>query len=281
MAQKLHIERLETTYNGLENLLKIFAASGIAIACALSALPASTLAQNNTLAFNAGLTSDYRFRGVSQTRFKPALQGGVDYSLASGFYVGTWLSTIKWIKDAGKIAGVDTGKARVEMDIYGGYKGEFRKDLGYDVGVLQYVYPGNHYARIPGAKNANTTEIYGAITFGPATLKYSHAVTALFGTASPSASSKNSGYLDLTANFDAGSGITVTPHVGYQRVAKFSDYSYTDYSLTVSKDWDGLVLSAAVVGADVKKIAGAPAYASPSGKDLGRTALVVAVKKNF
>ena len=53
------------------------------------------------LSFNIGAVSDYRYRGISQTRLKPALQGGIDYAAANGFYVGTWASTIKWIKDAG------------------------------------------------------------------------------------------------------------------------------------------------------------------------------------
>jgi hypothetical protein len=69
--------------------------------------------------------------------------------------------------------------------------------------------------------------------------------------------------------------------VGYQRVAKNSDFSYTDYSLTASKDFSGFLLSLAVVGTDTKKIAGSYAYSSPSGKNLGRTTAVVAVKYSF
>ncbi len=60
-----------------------------------------------------------------------------------------------------------------------------------------------------------------------------------------------------------------------------SDLSYTDYALTASKDYRGFTFSAAVVGADTRDIAGVPAYASPSGQDLGRAGLVVAVKKTF
>jgi uncharacterized protein (TIGR02001 family) len=229
------------------------------------------------LSFNVSLTSDYRYRGLSQTRLKPAIQGGADYAFASGFYVGTWASTIKWIKDAESAAGVDA-KGSVEWDLYGGYKGEIAKDLTYDVGVLAYVYPSNKYGDIPGAANANTTEIYGALTYGPATLKYSHSVTNLFGFAD----SKNSGYLDLSATFEVGPAIQLIPHVGYQRVAHYSDFSYTDYSFTVGKDFSGFFVSAAVVGADTKSINGVKAYASPAnGKDLGKTGLVVAVKKTF
>lgn len=231
-------------------------------AATVAALPTAARAD---LSFNVGGVSEYRYRGISQSRFKPALQGGADFS-ADGFYVGTWASSIKWIKDAG-------GKADAEIDVYGGYKGDIVKDsLSYDVGVLTYQYPRHKLATSPV-----TTEIYGALTFGPATLKYSHSVSNLFGFAD----SKNSGYVDLSASFDVGSGVQLAPHVGYQKVAHNSNYSYTDVSLAVSKDFNGLVPSLTVVGTDTKKIAGSYAYMSPSGKNLGRTGVVVGLKYTF
>lgn len=232
----------------------------------VSALALSTLStvSHAQLAFNAGGFSDYRYRGISQTRLKPAVQAGVDYA-AGGLYVGAWASSIKWIKDAG-------GNANAEIDLYGGYKGDLVKDsLTFDVGALTYQYPSNNLAT-----KAETTEIYGALTFGPATLKYSHSVSNLFGFAD----SKNSGYLDLSATFDVG-GISVVPHVGYQKVTNNANYSYTDYSLTVSKDFSGLVVSAAAIGTNTKKLGGSPAYVSPQGKDLGKAGLVVGLKYNF
>ena len=164
---------------------------------AFSALPTLVHAEDSPLSFNVGVFSDYRYRGISQTRLKPAVQAGVDYAIPGGFYVGAWISNIKWIKDFG-------GGANVEIDLYGGYKGEIAKDVAYDVGVLQYVYPSAKNAKWDASfKDPNTTEIYGALSFGPVTVKYSHAVSTLFGTFN----SKN------------------------------SDFSYTDYSLTVSKDF--------------------------------------------
>jgi uncharacterized protein (TIGR02001 family) len=252
---------------------------GLTAALVLGALPAVSYAEDSPLSFNVGVTSDYRFRGLSQTRFDPALQGGVDYALPNGFYIGAWGSTIRWIKDAGKLVtpNIDTGSAPVEIDVYAGYKGEIRKDFGYDVGLLQYYYPSEHLSNIPGVHSPNTLEAYGALTFGPATVKYSHALTRLFGTNR----SRGSGYLEAAATFEVGGGFTITPHIGYQKVRHNSDFSYTDYALTAAKEWYGFVFSAAVVGTDTKDIAGAPAYVSPSGKNLGRTAVVVAVKKTF
>lgn len=234
----------------------------LATVMAAATLPGAAYAQ---LAFNAGAVTDYRYRGISQTRLKPAIQGGVDYA-AGPFYIGVWASSIKWIKDAG-------GDAPAEIDVYAGYKGELVKDsLSYDVGVLTYQYPGHKLSVSPV-----TTELYGALTFGPATVKYSHSVTNLFGFSD----SKNSGYLDATASFDVGGGIMLAPHIGYQKVSGNSDFSYTDFSLGVSKDFSGLVVSATAVYADVKKIGGVPAYVSPKGKNLGKTGLVLGIKYNF
>lgn len=235
-----------------------FTSLALAGIVALAALPTAAYAQ---LAFNVGAVSDYRYRGISQTRLKPAIQGGMDFA-AGGLYIGVWASSIKWIKDAG-------GDADVEVDLYGGYKGEVA-GLAYDVGALTYQYPSNKLST-----SANTTEIYGALTFGPVTGKYSHAVTNTFGVAD----SKNSYYVDLSATFDLGFA-TLTPHVGYQKFSGPSSgvASYTDYAITLSKDFSGLVVSAAVVGTDADK----SFYSSPiNGKELGKAGVVLGVKYNF
>jgi uncharacterized protein (TIGR02001 family) len=233
--------------------------SVLALAAAVAALGTAvpTIAQAD-VAFNVGAVTDYRYRGISQTRQKPALQGGADYSNGP-FYVGAWASTIKWVKDAG-------GGADIELDLYGGYKGEITKGVGYDVGILTYIYPGADLATSP-----DTTEIYGALTYGPATLKYSHSLTNLFGFAD----SKNSGYIDLSATFEVFDGWMLTPHIGRQTVKNTGAASYTDASLTISKDFSGLVVSLAAVDAKTG------VYFGPGNKDLGKRSLVAGVKYNF
>ncbi|MFZ6735206.1 TorF family putative porin [Undibacterium sp. Ji42W] len=217
----------------------------------------------NEVSFNAAVTSDYRYRGISQTRLQAALQGGADYTHnPSGFYAGTWASTIKWTKDAG-------GGGDVEIDLYAGKRGEVTKDISYDVGVLTYVYPSNGLA-----VSANTTEIYGQLSYGPAYAKYSHSVTNLFGFAD----SKNSGYLDIGANVEMATGLTMNLHAGHQQVKNNGAYSYTDWKLGLTKDFGIVTGAVAVIGTN----AGEVAYASPAnGKFLGKTALVVTVSKTF
>lgn len=233
--------------------------SSLAVAGAALAQPKAP-EPDYTLSFNLGAVTDYRYRGISQTRLKPALQGGADFSHKSGFYVGTWASTIKWIKDAG-------GDANAEVDLYGGYKFA-AGPLGMDVGVLRYLYPGSSLG-----VNPDTTEVYAAGTWGPATLKYSHAVTNLFGFAD----SKNSYYVDLSATFDTGVwGLSVTPHIGYQKVKNNSGFSYTDYSVTVSKELvPGLTGSVMLVDTDNDN------YIAPNGKNLGKAGVVLGVKYAF
>ena len=85
-----------------------------------------------TFTGNAGLFSDYRFRGFTQTDYKPAFQGGFDFAHKSGFYLGNWNSNVEQALYNG---------ASLEMDFYGGYKHTFG-DFGLDVGVIYYYYPG-------------------------------------------------------------------------------------------------------------------------------------------
>jgi uncharacterized protein (TIGR02001 family) len=229
-----------------------------------------------TLSYNVGLVTDYRYRGISQSAKDPALQGGIDYAHKSGWYIGTWASTIKWIRDS-SVAPAPRAKGPVEVDIYGGYKGSFNDALSYDVGLLQYWYVGNTLSKIPGLKNANTTEIYGALSYNVFTLKYSHSLTTLFGTPR----SSGSGYLDLSAAFDLGNGFSVTPHVGHQYIRHFGNYN--DYSVTLAKDFgEGLSVSLAAVGTNWKSHFGS-AYTLPGSgtEDLGKAGLVLGVKKTF
>ena len=212
-------------------LLAVLATSSAAFAQTAPAAPESAIA------YNVGVVSEYRYRGLAQTKGDPALQGGVDYTDASGFYAGAWASTIKWIKDSAAVGGTST-KGPVELDIYGGYKFE-AAGLGFDVGYLRYEYLNNTLSNSKTNKmqNANTDEVYGAATYGVTTLKYSRAFSNLFG----APDSKGSTYWDLSATFDLGNGYSFVPHAGHQKVVNNAT-SYTDIALTLNKDFgEGLV----------------------------------------
>lgn len=193
------------------------------------------------LSANVSLTTNYKFRGQDQGENKPAIQGGFDYA-KDGFYIGNWNSSIGFTN------------AGIEMDFYGGYKGEFSPGLSYDVGILQYYYPQRNRT-----VNFNTTEIYGGIGFGPASLKYFHTVSKDyfgFGFGSGVDSGRNTGYLDLSANVAIAPSLTLNGHVGYTRFASdlrnnLSIPNYYDYKVGVTYDLgSGFAVAGAVVGAN-------------------------------
>jgi len=243
---------------------------------------------------NVTVVNDYRYRGLTQSNFKPAIQGGFDYAHESGFYVGNWNSSISWIGDGYGFASSPTRTATVsaplEMDFYAGFKKEFiAEGFATDVGVLQYYYP---TSQITGT-NPNTTEIYVAqnATFGPVTgfLKFSYALSNTFATPT----STGSNYSDLTANYDTGFyGITLNGHFGYQKIAGQyinagqASASYADWKLGLTKDFGGgLSASAAYIGTNVKEgsgnYSGVYAYATPTGRNMGGQTGVVSLTKTF
>ena len=126
----------------------------LSLLAAASLLSVAAVAQTKapepdyTLSYNVGVVSDYRFRGITQTNYKPALQAGVDFAHKSGFYLGAWGSNVSWVKEFN-----GASKGDLEIDIYGGFKGEIAKGFGFDVGLISYQYPGNDSggAGTPGA----------------------------------------------------------------------------------------------------------------------------------
>ncbi|WP_019700142.1 TorF family putative porin [Paracidovorax oryzae] len=214
----------------------------------LAAAPVWASAQ---LTGNVSLTTNYKFRGQDQDTskvkaVKPAIQGGFDYTFGeSGFYLGNWNSSVDWLP----------GNS-IEMDFYGGYK--FKAGgMDLDVGALTYVYPGN--------TTGNTTELYGAATYGPVTAKYSHTVSKdYFGWAGAKTSGnrgRNTGYLNVAFAQEVAPNTTFKAAVGYTRFASdIKDLgvpNYVDYSVGGAYDFgSGLSLSAAVAGANKKNFFG-------------------------
>lgn len=212
---------------------------------ALAALPMFASAQ---LTANVALTSNYKFRGqdqdVSKSKaVKPALQGGFDYAFGeTGWYVGNWNSSVNWL-DGNSL----------ESDIYGGYKFT-AGGIGWDLGALTYIYPGN--------KNGNTTELYAAGSVGPLTLKYSHTISKdYFGWAGENSGSglkgTNTGYLNLGFAQEVAPSLTLKANVGYTRFASdIKDLgvpNYVDYAVGVSYDFgSGVALYGGVQGATKK-----------------------------
>ena len=229
---------------------------------------------------NVGLTSDYIFRGISQSQHKTAIQGGFDYAHESGLYAGTWASNVNWVSATNNK--LDNS---MEWDIYGGFKGAFADDFSYDVGVLEYYYPGT-FTGAAGVANANSTEVYASVGWKFITLKYNYTVSShLFGWTDSTSTVKTqgSGYLDLTANYDLGEGWGVVGHVGHQDIKNYSVASYTDWKAGVTKDVGVGVVGLTYTGTNAKACNDAnPAYCwGTPGKDVGKDVVAISFNKTF
>jgi len=298
---------------------KLFLASAVSaifslpVGVSAQTAPAVAPASPHTVTENVGLVSQYVFRGLTQTRGQPALQGGLDYSHASGFYAGTWLSNISWYTDQNantKTAPIslaspgatgapyspfNSNSASLEWDFYGGYKNSFGGgDWNYDVGAIQYYYPGT-YDNLGAYRKPNTTEIYGLIGYKWVTLKYSKGISSnTFGVNE----GKGADYIDLSATIPLGdSGFNLLAHAGKQRYpgnanvgywgasgGNNSYFSYTDYKLGVTKDYLGATFGLAWTHANTKDAAPdglTTAYLNAFGKNIGGNRIALSATKTF
>lgn len=223
----------------------------LALSLSIVAMTLTSHAQSasNAIVANVGIYSQYIFRGLTQTNGTPALQGGFDWAHSSGAYLGLWGSSITWLKEntstTTTVSGSYDTEGTLELDVYGGYKfgaGNFT----YDVGVLQYYYPGT----VKGTNiKSDTQEAYFTVAWKWLSLKYSGVINSnVFGVKKASGTY----YLDLNANYSLGdSGVTLGAHYGMQKYAGTDDrltagqtndntYSYSDTKVSVSYDMSNL-----------------------------------------
>jgi uncharacterized protein (TIGR02001 family) len=245
-----------------------------AAAPAAPAAAASAPTPDWTFTANLGLFSDYRFRGISQTNVKPALQGGFDLGHSSGFYIGNWDSNVDSVLYDG---------ANLEMDFYGGYKHSFDGGFGIDVGAYYYYYPGS------GANSTikiDNTELYIAGSYGPVSLKYNYAVSDFFS----AQNSKGSSYVDLGFVYDFGNNWGVVAHYGYQylkgnaRAAVIGGSfpgpnNYSDWKLGGTYTIDGWAIGLAYI--TTNRDYALSGTSSPSNKNISGATGVLSVAKTF
>ena len=258
MAQKLQNGREQSQpLNGVTLMKKSLACLSV-LASFVGAVHAEDAP---ALTSNVTLTTKYKYRGQDQSNsdktVAPALQGGFDYT-KNGFYVGNWNSSV----------GFDNG-TNLEMDLYGGYKGEITKDFGFDVGALRYQYPQGSVF--------NTTELYGALSWKFVTAKLSYTVSKRYFGADEA---RGTLYADLSANYEVVKGVTLNAHLGATRFANDAQdaaaaasnnlANYVDYKLGATYDLgSGFSAAAAYVGANKKDAWG----------DVNKGRLIVSITK--
>ena len=228
--------------------LSILAATAVAAPALAEDAPAP--ASPWTVTGGATLTSDYRFRGVSQTNRRFAIQGTIGISHSSGFYVGTWGSSIDdYVANGGD----------QEIDLYGGYKTTV-SGTTIDGGLLYYYYPGS------GGVTTDFFEPYlnASHTFGPVTgkvgLNYAwkqHGQSCSYDPRCGGKAREDNLYTygELSGGIP-GTGVTLTGHLGESWGRSYLTNglkNYTDWSLTAAYSWKALTFSVAYVDTDFKK----------------------------
>jgi uncharacterized protein (TIGR02001 family) len=286
-------------------------ASPVAVSTAY-AQAAAAPASDHTFTGNMTIGSDYRFRGISQTFKGPTIQGGIDYSHSSGFYVGNWNSNVSGLA-------YNNGN-NIEMDFYGGWKKSFG-DFGIDLGALYYYYDSARYTgtNMGGATNTNGRYDNGELYIGGSwkwlSAKYSYAVTDYFGLKGDMArnfftkdctmgfnctgartgrlsalnedrgGSRGTQYFQIDASYEVAPKWTLSGHVGHTTVKNYGELSYTDYKVGIAYDLSGWMLGAAVVGTNANKQwyynARTLGGSTTETKTTGDTTLVLSVSKTF
>ena len=230
-----------------------------------------------TVAYNVGATSDYRVRGIKQNNSNPSVQGGIDVGHKSGFYVGTWGSTVsEWT--------ASNSSSNMEVDYYGGYKTEVA-GVALDFGTIYYNYPG-----VAKTNFADTHEAYIGATYGPAAFKVSRVLGKNYFAATDDTAKSASGtmYYDLTLSQEVAPKLTASVHAGYtdfKESAKAAGItagkvSYSDYNVGLSYDYEGYILGVKYFINDSS--AGTKQYATKTTNgDLAKSGFAVSVLKAF
>lgn len=212
----------------------------------------------HTFTGNLGFYSDYAFRGVSQTANEPAIQGGFDYAHSSGVYLGTWASNVTEAFLNG---------SNLEWDFYGGYSGSVG-DLGYNVGLLQYFYPG----QTAGATNIDTLEVYAGITYKGFGLKASYSLDDYFGFAN----SDGTVYWDASFNYELPGAVMLGLHYGYT-AGEGAQVDYADWKVGISKAFGGFTFGLAYTDTDLTDAEQGPI----KGNDIKDGRVIVSISKTF
>lgn len=180
--------------------------------------------------WNAAATSEYMFRGISQTDDHPAIQAGAGYSWSNGFYVGAWASNVDF--------GDDTD---AEVDTFIGWNGDLSDNVNLDVQLNRYNYVGE-----PDGVDYAYNELIGKLSFAEnysATLGYTNDFLA---------TETDSFYLAVGGSWDVGNDINLTAGVGYTTVDEdlSSEDGYLDYSIGVNRDFGPVNIGLGYIGTD-------------------------------
>jgi len=263
---------------------RLFAAAMAALPALAAGTAEAQLTKAGDLPFgeitgSLAITTDYAFRGISQTREGPAVQGSLEYAVEVDSvkpYVGTFLSNVEFPDGlGGKIDGQN-----LEIDIYGGLRGTAFSSVTWDVGLIRYFYPGTT-KNLVGDPNWNEVYVKLGYDAGFAALSGSAFYSPGFGADSDEATYVEGG-IDVPLPF----AFTVSGRVGHQWIDRETNFGlpdYTTWSLGLSRDLFGFTLALSYVDTDVKKgesLAGGGTVANDFA-DIADQRIIFSVTKKF
>ncbi|WP_461517071.1 TorF family putative porin [Porticoccus sp.] len=238
--------------------MNTFKKSLIATSIALTLPVVANVAQAFETSANVTLTTDYKFRGISQTNTNPAIQGGFDVAFDSGLYVGTWGSNVDFDDP-------DDSDANMELDYYFGFGGEISESLSYDIGYIYYDYPGSDTSTtglfpLTAGRDLDYQEVYASMSFNDLTVGFAYSDDYWLETG-------NFYYVYADYGFELPGGFGLGLHYGYNDFEFSSDDSkakdaeqaflgdgedsYSDYSISLSKSYLGLDFALSWVDTDL------------------------------
>jgi uncharacterized protein (TIGR02001 family) len=186
---------------------------------------------------NVTLTSDYKFRGISQSNESAAIQGGFDFDITKGFYAGVWGSSVDFDVNEGGFDG------SLELDYYAGWAGNLgESEVGIDVGYMYYDYPGDN------GDKGDYQELYGSLSWQDLTLGMAYSDEYYGGT-------DTFFYYYADYGFALPADFALSLHLGYNDLDESffgtGEDSYIDYSLSLSRELFGFEWALAYVGTDL------------------------------
>ncbi len=183
---------------------------------------------------DVAFTTDYVFRGVSQTLEDPAIQAGLSWAHHSGFFVGAWGSNVDFVPSGEPDDGAD-----IELDLYVGYGMQLNDEWSAEVRVLRYIYPGT----VQGV-NYNYNELEVAATWNDQIsflVAYSNDIFA---------TNQDGTYFNVSGSWGLPSDFSLNAGIGYSFLSRNVGEDYMDYVVGVSRDFGSVGVSLDYFGTD-------------------------------
>lgn len=211
----------------------------LSAALATALITGATITQADAeISGNVALTSDYKFRGISQSDEDIAIQGGFDITWDSGIYVGTWASSVDFDTNGEGFDG------SLELDGYVGWASDITDSVGIDVGYMYYSYPGDNEL------DGDYQEFYFKVNLFGGTLGAVYS-DDYYG------STEEFYYLFGDYSVGLGENLSLDLHLGYNDLEEDGGFlsdntdSYVDYSVGLTASWLAVDWTLAYVGTDL------------------------------